>query len=208
MSSISIIGTGNMARAIGALAVEGGNTVEVIGRDQSKAAALAGALGGSATTGEFGAAPAGDIVILALLFDSVLPVVAEYGNALADKVIVDISNPFNATADGLAIPDDTSVALEVAKAAPAGASVVKAFNTVFGHVLEKGRTPDVFIAGDHAQAKARVSTFIESLGMRPLDVGGLNMAHWLEGTALVLMGLARHGLDNFDVALGATEFPG
>ncbi len=47
MSSISIIGTGNMARAIGALAVAGGNTVEVIGRDQSKAADLAKDLGGA-----------------------------------------------------------------------------------------------------------------------------------------------------------------
>jgi len=197
-----------MARAIGALAVAGGNTVEVIGRDRSKAADLATTLGGSTTTGEFGAAPAGDIVIVALRYADVVPVVTQYGNALADKVIVDISNPFNADADGLALPADTSIAQEVAKAAPAGARVVKAFNTVFGHVLEKGRTLDVFMAGDDAQAKARVSEFIASLGLRPLDVGGLTMAHWLEGTGLVLMGLARHGLDNFDVALGATEFSG
>jgi predicted dinucleotide-binding enzyme len=208
MSSISIIGTGNMARAIGALAVAGGNTVEVIGRDRSKAADLATTLGGSTTTGEFGAAPAGDIVIVALKYADVVPVITQYGNALADKVIVDISNPFNADADGLALPADTSIAQEVAKAAPAGARVVKAFNTVFGHVLEKGRTLDVFMAGDDAQAKARVSEFIASLGLRPLDVGGLTMAHWLEGTGLVLMGLARHGLDNFDVALGATQFSG
>jgi len=208
MSSISIIGTGNMARAIGALAVSGGNTVEVIGRDRSKAADLATTLGGSTTTGEFGAAPAGDIVIVALRYADVVPVITQYGNTLADKVIVDISNPFNADADGLALPADTSIAQEVAKAAPAGARVVKAFNTVFGHVLEKGRTLDVFMAGDDAQAKARVSEFIASLGLRPLDVGGLTMAHWLEGTSLVLMGLARHGLDNFDVALGATEFSG
>jgi predicted dinucleotide-binding enzyme len=205
MSSISIIGTGNMARAIGALAVAGGNTVEVIGRDQAKAAELAGALGGSATTGEFGAVPAGEIVIVALRYADVVPVVTKYGNALADKVIVDISNPFNADADGLAIPNDTSVAQEVAKAAPAGAHVVKAFNTVFGHVLEKGRTLDVFFAGDDAQAKAGVAEFITSLKLRPLDVGGLNMAHWLEGTGLVLMGLARHGAGNFDIALGATD---
>jgi predicted dinucleotide-binding enzyme len=208
MSSISIIGTGNMARAIGALAVAGGNTLEVVGRDQSKAADLAKALDGGATTGEFGAVPAGDIVIVALRYADVVPVVAQYGDALAEKVIVDISNPFNSAADGLAIPDDTSVAQEVAKEAPADAHVVKAFNTVFGHVLKKGRTLDVFIAGDDAQAKAHVAEFIDSLGLRPLDVGGLNMAHWLEGTGLVLMGLARHGVDNFDVALGATEFPG
>jgi 8-hydroxy-5-deazaflavin:NADPH oxidoreductase len=64
----SIIGTGNMARAIGTLAVAGGNTVEVLGRDQSKAAALAEALGagGGAVAGTWGAVPAGDIVITAL----------------------------------------------------------------------------------------------------------------------------------------------
>src|ERR1700741_4235568 len=124
MSSISIIGTGNMAHTIGALAVAGGNTVEVIGRDQSKAADLAKALGDSATTGEFGAVPAGDIVIVSLLYANVVPVVAQYGNALAGKVIVDISNPFNPTADGLATRDGTSIAEEVAKAAPASSSVV------------------------------------------------------------------------------------
>jgi 8-hydroxy-5-deazaflavin:NADPH oxidoreductase len=207
MSSISIIGTGNMARAIGALAVAGGNTVEVMGRDQAKAADLAKALGGSATTGEWGAVPAGDIVIVALLYASVVPVVAEYGDALAGKVIVDISNPFNPAADGLAIREDTSIAQQAAKVAPASASVVKGFNTIFGHVLEKGR-PDVFIAGDNAQAKAGVEAFVESLGLRPLDVGGLNMAHWLEGAGLVVMGLARHGVGNWNFALGVTEFPG
>jgi predicted dinucleotide-binding enzyme len=206
MSNISIIGTGNMALAIGTLAVAGGNTVEIIGRDQSKAADLATTLGG-ATTGEFGAVPGGDIVIVALRYADVVPVVAKYGNALAGKVIVDISNPFNAEADGLAIPESTSIAQEVAKAAPASASVVKAFNTVFGHVLKESRTLDVFFAGDDARAKASVSEFIESLGLLPLDVGGLHMAHWLEGTGLVLMGLARHGLGNFEVALGAIEFP-
>ena len=45
MSSITLIGTGNMARTIGTLAVAGGNTVEVMGRDQSKADDLAKTLG-------------------------------------------------------------------------------------------------------------------------------------------------------------------
>jgi predicted dinucleotide-binding enzyme len=208
MSNISIIGTGNMARTIGARAVAGGNTVEVMGRDQSKAADLAKALGGGATTGEWGTAPAGDIVIVALLHDSVVPVVAQYGDALAGKVIVDISNPFNSTFDGLAHREETSIAQEAAKAAPASASVVKAFNTIFRHVLEKGRPLGVLIAGDNAEAKADVEAFIESLGLRPLDVGGLKMAHWLEGAALVEMGLARHGVGNWDLALGVTEFHG
>jgi 8-hydroxy-5-deazaflavin:NADPH oxidoreductase len=205
MSSISIIGTGTMASAIGALAVKGGNTVEIIGRDQSKAAELAKSLGG-ATTGEFGAVPAGDIVIVALGYANVVPVVAQYGDALAGKVIVDICNPVNAEADGLATPDGTSSAQEVAHAAPGSASVVKAFNTTFGAALAKGQPLDVLIAGDDEQAKAAVSEFVDSLKLRPLDVGGLNMAHYLEGTGLVMIGLAQHGVGNFDFALGATEF--
>ena len=100
MSTITIIGTGNMARTIGTLAVAGGNTVEVMGRDQSKADDLAEALDGGATAGKWGAVPAGDIVITALLYDGVVPVVVEYGEALAGKVIVDISNPFNARSTG------------------------------------------------------------------------------------------------------------
>jgi 8-hydroxy-5-deazaflavin:NADPH oxidoreductase len=204
MSNISIIGTGNMARTIGALAVAGGNTVEVIGRDQSKAAELAKALGGSTTTGEFGAVPAGDIVIVALGYANVVPVVAQYGNALAGKVIVDICNPVNSAGDGLAIPDGTSIAQNVAGAAPASASVVKAFNTTFGAVLAEGQPLDVFIAGDDERAKAAVAEFVDSLKLRPLDVGGLSMAHYLEGTGLVMIGLAQHGVGNFDFALGVT----
>lgn len=205
MSNISIIGTGNMARAIGGRAVAGGNTVEVMGRDQSKAADLAEALGNGVTAGDWGTAPAGDIVIVALLADGVVPVVAQFGDALAGKVIVDISNPFNATFDGLAHREETSIAREVAKVAPAGAGVVKAFNTIFRRVLENGRS-DVFLAGDDARAKESVGVFVESIGMRPLDVGGLTMAHWLEGMGLVTVGLANNGVGNLDFALSITEF--
>jgi predicted dinucleotide-binding enzyme len=202
MSSISIIGSGNMASAIGALALKGGNAVEVIGRDAAKSAALAKELGDGATAGTWGAAPAGDIVILAVLFDSAVPVVSEYGDALAGKIIVDITNPFNASGTGLAIPDDTSIAQMVAEAAPSSANVVKAFNTIFRHVLAAGGPLDVFIAGDDAQAKASVSAFIESIGLRPRDAGDLGMAHWVEGAGVLTMGLARSGVGNFNFSLG------
>ena len=202
MSSISIIGLGGMARAIGARAVEGGNAVEVIGRDAAKAADLADALGHGATAGKTGTAPAGDIVILALPYADAAQLVAQYGDALAGKVIVDITNPFNAGATGLATPEGTSVAQEIAAAAPASAHVVKAFNTIFGNVLAQGRPLDVFIAGDDAPAKASVSAFIESIGLRPLDTGPLGMARWLEGAGLLMMGLGRYGVGNYSFSLG------
>lgn len=202
MSSISIIGLGGMARALAGRAVEGGNAVEIIGRDDAKAKDLAVALGGGATPGTFGTTPAGDIVILAVTHAGGLPVVAQYGDALAGKVVIDISNTFEGADDTVLVtPEGTSGAQEVAAAVPASAHVVKAFNTVFGHVLARGGPQDVLLAGDDAGAKASVSAFIESLGLRPLDVGGLEMAHWLEGAGLLLMGLARSGA-GFDIALG------
>jgi predicted dinucleotide-binding enzyme len=202
MSSISIIGSGNMASAIGALAVKGGNAVEVMGRDAAKAAALARELGNGATAGKWGATPAGEIVILAVLFDSAVPVVSQYGDALAGKIIVDITNPFTSDAKGLVTPEGSSGAQEIAKAAPAGAHVVKAFNTLFSNVLAAGGPLDVFMAGDAAHAKASVSAFIKSLGLRPQDTGDLSMAHWLEGAGLLSVGLGRHGVGDFNFSLG------
>ena len=203
MSSISIIGLGNMASALAGRALAGGNAVEIIGRDPAKAKELADALGG-ATAGTAGTAPVGDIVILAVPYASAAAVVSEYGDALAGKVIIDITNPVNADGTGLVTPDGTSGAQEIARAAPASAHVVKAFNTVFGHVLAQGRPLGVLFAGDDARAKASVSAFIESLGLRPLDTGGLAMARWLEGLGLLMMGLARHGVGNFNFALGVS----
>ena len=153
MGGISIIGLGSMARVLGAITLAGGNAVEVTGRDPAKTADLAGTLGG-ATAGKFGAVPAGDIVILAVPYASAVPLVRQYGDALAGKVIVDITNTFDRGFTGLVTPDGSSAAQEVAAAAPAGAHVVKAFNTLFGHVLAARRAGDrpldVFIAGDDA----------------------------------------------------------
>jgi hypothetical protein len=179
-----------MARVLGSRALAGGNAVEVTGRDSAKATALASQLGGDATTGAFGNAPIGDIVILALPYGSAVPVVAQYGDALGGKILVDISNAFDSAGTGLKTSDDTSAAQEIAMVAPLDAHVVKAFNTIMGHVLaaQVGGAPlDVFIAGDDDGAKARVSTFIESLALRPLDTGNLKMAHWLEGAGLIMV---------------------
>lgn len=205
MSSISIIGLGNMARALADRALAGGHAVEIIGRDQVKAKELAVALGG-ATVGEAGTAPAGDIVIVAVPYAGAATVVSEYGDALDGKVIIDITNPIAPDAKGFVTPEGSSGAQEIAKAVPAGAHVVKAFNTVFSHVLAadpaEGRPLDVFIAGDDAQAKAHVSAFIESLGLRPLDTGQLPMARALENVALLQLGLVAHSVKHTNFSLG------
>jgi hypothetical protein len=196
-----------MASAMGNRALAGGNAVEIIGRDPAKANALAAALGG-ATVGPAGAAPVGDIVILAVPYASAAAVISEYGDALQGKVIVDITNPFTPDAKGLLTPDGISAAEEIAKAAPADAHVVKAFNTLFSNILAagsaEGRPLDVFIAGDDARAKTRVSAFIESLGLRPMDTGELPMARALENAGLLEMGLMTHSVKHTNFFLGVS----
>lgn len=131
-----------------------------------------------------------------------MPVVTQYGDALAGKIIVDMSNDPAPGGTGLMTPEGTSAAQDIAKAAPASAHVVKAFNAVFGNVLAKDRPLDVLIAGDDAQAKASVSAFMKSLGLRPQDTGDLSMAHWLEGAGLLSVGVGRYGVGDFNFSLG------
>ena len=202
MTTITIIGSGNMATAIGTRAAKHGHTVELMSRDTTKAQAVADQIGDGATVGEFGARPAGDIVILAVLYAGAVDVVTHYGDALAGKILIDITNPFNADASGLATTAGNSVSQQIAAAAPESAHVVKAFNSIFGGVLAHGKPLDAFFAGDSAEAKARVAAFLESLGMRPLDAGGLQMTHALEWAGILLVGVANNGA-GFDVALSA-----
>ena len=75
MSSISIIGLGTMARILGSRALADGNAVQVMGRDEARAAVLASELGGGTTAGTIGSALAGDIVILAVPYPSAAAVV-------------------------------------------------------------------------------------------------------------------------------------
>jgi predicted dinucleotide-binding enzyme len=201
MSTISIIGTGGMATTLGERIAKAGYTVEVISRDTTKAQTLADRLENGATVGKYGIAPAGDIVILAVPYGSAAEMVIEVGAALDGKVIIDITNPVSPDLTGLVTPHGSSGAQEIAKAAPASAHVVKAFNTIFGHVLAKGGRLDAFIAADDAEAKTRVASFLTTLGLRPLDVGNLNMAQTLEALGLMMISLAKNGAGTWDIAM-------
>jgi hypothetical protein len=204
MSYISILGSGNMARGIGTRAAAGGFDVQILDRNPAKAGALADEL--VAKSGTLGDDLLGEIVVLALPFDAAVTVVRQYGDTLIGKTIIDITNPINfATFAGLVTPADSSAAEEIAKVAPEGAWVVKAFNTTFAGTLVEGAVDgqplDVFLAGDDADAKARVASFVESVGLRPVDVGELSKAHWLEGLGFLHIGLQASRGTQFDTAL-------
>jgi predicted dinucleotide-binding enzyme len=182
---VTIIGAGNMGRAIGTRTVAGGHEVEIVDRDAAEAQKLAEDLGDSATALEPGAPFGGEIVVLALYYPGIKDAVRQYADELAGKVVVDISNPVDTeTWDSLATPPGTSSAEELQQLVPQGTPVVKAFNTTFAGTLVGGEVAgqqlDVLIAGDGEAAKRKVSQLVSDASLRPLDVGPLRRAEQLE----------------------------
>ncbi|ORM61810.1 NADP oxidoreductase [Pantoea rodasii] len=208
MRTISIIGTGGMAAAIASNASLAGHTVEIVSRNLTKANKLAQEIGNGAIAGEFGIKPRGDIVILAVPYYAVLDLVIHYGEVLAGKILIDITNPVGPDLKSFLTPGDSCGSREIAKLVPADAHIVKAFNTQFSHVLAAGsfkeQPLDVFVAADNASAKSQVIAFIKSLNMRPLDVGSLSMARSLEHICLLSLGLMTHSVKNTHFAIGVS----
>ena len=176
MARFSIIGTGSMANAIGGLLAESGNDVAYVPRDQVGAAAL------------------GDVVVLAVPYSAVDGVLASLGDALAGKVVVDITNPVNMeTFDSLLVPAGSSAAAQIQATLP-HSTVLKAFNTTFASTLTTKRVGDqattVLIAGDDAAAKAALAAAVEGGGVHALDAGSLARAHELESIGFLQITLA------------------
>ncbi len=199
---VLIIGTGSMGRGIATRLIAGGNDVTLF--DQSPdaartlAAQLQGAVPGTNVAVAAGAADAvreSHVVILATPYDGTLEIARELRKALDDKVVVDISNPLNATYDALVTSPSTSAAETIRAMLPSSAKLVKAFNTTFAGTLVAGEVAgmplDVLIAGDDDGAKSKVADLVRGGGMIPIDVGALERARQLE--ALGLLGITLQG---------------
>ena len=192
MTTISIIGTGNMGTAIAGITAKGGASVQIVARDIAKAQQVADQTAGTAAS--FGEALTGDIVVLALPYPALADVVSTYSAQLDGKVVVDVTNPVDfATFDGLTVPADSSAAAELQAALP-GAKVVKAFNTNFAATLmsgEIGGVPTtVVVAGDDDDAKTLLTEVISAGGVTVADAGGLKRARELEALGFLQMVLA------------------
>lgn len=205
MTRITIIGSGNMARGIATRALTGGHDVQILARELSKAQALGRELA-VPMTGTITDVLEGHIVVLALPYDAALSVVEELGSKLGGKIVLDITNPVDFVSfAGMVTPADSSAAQELARRAPPSASVVKAFNTTFAGTLISGEVAghplDVFIAGDDPDTKAVVAAVIQSSELRPVDVGDLHMARYLEGLGFLHMSIQTTQGGNFATGL-------
>ena len=197
MTSISIIGAGNMGMAIASIAARGGSPVQLIARAAEKATSAATTAGETVTPAVVGDVITGDIVVFAVPHPAISAVLAEYGPQLDGKVIVDITNPLDfSTFDSLAVPADSSSAQEIATVVP-GATVLKAFNTTFAATLAAGEVrgvpTTVLIAGDDQGAKDALAAIIQAGGIGAIDAGALKRARELEAIGFLQLTLAIGG---------------
>lgn len=193
--NVTIIGAGNMGLGIGTRMVAGGHNVTFVDQSMEAAQKAAAAVMSSAKKGaqagasSLGDADLGEVVVLAVWYGTNMALTKELGTRLTGRVLVDIANPLNQTYDGLATAADSSSAEDVARVAAPGVNVVKAFNTTFAGTLVAGQVGgqplDVFLAGDDADAKAKVAQLVSDGGMRPIDTGVLSRARQIEGMQLL-----------------------
>jgi 8-hydroxy-5-deazaflavin:NADPH oxidoreductase len=179
---IAIIGAGNVGRALAASLTRAGHDVTVSAAHPEHAREAAAETGAAAAPTNADAVSNASVVVLAVPSTALEAIASEIGDALAGKVVVDVSNRPTPSPDGTA----TSIAEELQGKLP-GTSVVKAFNTSFASRQAEpainGIAADGFVAADDAAAKQTVLDVVESIGFRPVDAGSLAAARTLEGMA-------------------------
>lgn len=180
MTTLGLIGSGNIGSTLARLAVDAGHEVVLSNsRGPETLADLVGELGPNAraaTAPE--AADAGEIVVVTVPLKAYRAAPAE---ALGGKVVIDTNNYYPDRDGRIAELDDGSTtSSELLAAHLPDSHVVKVFNNIyFGNLAELGRpsgAPDrtaLPIAGDAAAAKAAVTALLDSFGYDAVDVGPL-----------------------------------
>src|SRR5215470_9529557 len=156
--TIGILGTGRMALRLAGLFADRGHAVTLGSRTPDRARALAEAMERPGITGGSYADAAALPVVLPAMFlrDGLLETLEPHRAALAGKLLIDITNPFNDRYDDFILPWDTSGAEQLQRRFPA-ARVVGAFKNVWWEVFDHpefdGLPSDVYVVADDAGAK-------------------------------------------------------
>jgi predicted dinucleotide-binding enzyme len=186
-TKVGILGSGDVgksfARAFGAL----GDEVTIGSRSPEKLAEFVAGQDKRISSGTFEeAARFGDLVVLATLGVATEEAIGLAGKEnFEGKVVIDATNPldFVGGAPRLSIGHDDSLGEQVQRWLPR-ARVVKAFNTVGNALFFKpdlpGGPPDMFIAGNDADARKLVSQVCDAFGWGVVDLGGIEASRYLE----------------------------
>lgn len=186
--TIAIIGTGSVANALGPEFARLGHTI-VYGSRQplsEKAQALVRATSENASVVlPKDAVVHADFVVLAVPGLLVEEITSGLGD-LSGKVIIDPTNPLVGDWDTkLSLGVTTSNTWIIQQAIP-DAYVVKAFSTLnWSQMVEPGGDISILLAGDNDNAKQRVAELVTGMGLKPMDLGSAEDAHWIEGMTIL-----------------------
>lgn len=191
---VGVIGTGVVGQTLGTGLVGLGHEVMIGSRQETnpKLEEWLSRNGEKAKEGTFAQAAAfGEVVILATKWEG-----TENALKLADpknlegKVLMDANNPmvFGPSGPDLALGFSDSGGEQVQRWSP-GARVVKVFNIVPAFLMINptalGETPDMFIAGDDAEAKKTTTEILTALGWPTIDMGGIQESRLIEALGMI-----------------------
>ena len=188
-STVAIIGTGNVGGRLAANFAAGGQDFLLVGRDQEAARKIAADLDGHAeVVSPDEAVERADVLVIAVWLDAFEQLIAQYGDRLAGKVIVDPTNPVGPDGAGgykKVIGQQESSGQILAGLLPAGARLVKAFGTLSAPTLSAAAWQEPeravqFYAADDDAAGNLVAELIRADGYEPVRVGGLDQAIRIE----------------------------
>jgi len=188
-STVAIIGTGNIGSRLAADWAAGGQDFLLAGRDQEAARKIAAGLDGHAEAVSVDeAVDRADALVVAVWLPDFRQFIAQYGDRLAGKVIIDPSNPVGPDADGnyrKVIGEQESSGQILAGLLPTGARLVKAFGTLSAPTLSAAARQEperavLFYAADDDAAGDLVAELIRAAGFDPVRVGDLDQSIRIE----------------------------
>ncbi|MFC4630134.1 NADPH-dependent F420 reductase [Promicromonospora alba] len=180
MTTLGIIGSGNIGTAVARLASAAGIDVVIANsRGPESLADLVAELGPGASAGTTEqAARAGDAVLLSIPLQALRAVPAEL---LAGKIVLDTSN-YYPSRDGriTALDAGELTTSELVQGHFTTGRMVKAFNNILAHHIPELARPSgatdrtaLPLAGDDDAAKSTATTLIDQLGFDTVDAGQL-----------------------------------
>lgn len=192
---IAIVGTGNVAAALGKGWAAKGHMITFASREPGaeRVQQLLAEAGPNASAARVvDAVSRSSVIVLAVPFTAVRERLEMAGD-LGGKVVIDCTNPI---APGLRpMFDSATSGVEQIAAWVPRAKVVKAFNTTGAENMTDpvygGQASTMFICGDDEMAKGAAAHLAEELGFEVIDAGGLSAARHLENLALLWIHLAR-----------------
>ncbi|MDX1516406.1 MAG: NADPH-dependent F420 reductase [Woeseiaceae bacterium] len=207
--TIAIIGTGDVAGALGPEFAAQGHRIVYGSRDPERRSVrelVARTGGGASATTQAESVIDADIVVLAVPGLMVGEITRGLGD-LSGKIIIDPTNPLERTMLKFRHAVDSSNA-EIIQAAAPGAHVVKAFNTLNWRTMvepeSSGGPVSIPLVGDDGRAKRKVAALVRGMGLEPIDLGGLEHARWVEGMLILWINNRFSTRDSFDFYLRPT----